>query len=678
MGIINNIRRSIGLMQATLLIISSLIIGLAVSSVHMYFVLSKQRLIVLEQANEVLDLAEGGAATAAWTLDSDLAQEIAENIITRDSVLNVDIRAKLNNESDQVLAAITKPNDKSNILLNWVSETYFAENSSVVRQLTTTGDKHGKEVGMLSLELSLQYAAQRFIDTAISYLLISLVQAFLIGFILLKIIEWLVTTPLSKAAMSIASVEPEKLQPNSDLIAIPELHRDNELGQLLDHTNRVLNRLADSQIELRRMATKDALTGLPNRTLICEYLQYSIASAKRSSHLVGVIFLDLDRFKTVNDSLGHIMGDKLLKQVAQKLSECIREEDAIGRLGGDEFLIVMEAQKPDDIVNSVQRIIDALSIPTKIDGMELRATASLGISIYPNDGEDAGTLMQRADLAMYKAKGDETSPWRLFSEAMGAAVAKRLAIENSLAGVLERNEFQLYLQPKFSSDHLSIAGCEALLRWQHRGQWIPPSEFIPVAEDMGLICDIGDWVLEESCRFIQKWNKDSMPIAVNVSASQLSDENFVQRALATVEKYNIEPHLIEFEITETMLMSNLNRSSKRLALLRDRGFNISIDDFGTGYSSLSYLTKLPINALKIDRSFVSGPEASEVILNTVVALGRALDLKIIAEGVETKEQCSRLINDGCDLLQGYYLAKPMPVDQFEQQYLEAKKQSGII
>ena len=657
-------------MQVTLLIISSLIIGLTVSGIHLYFVLSEQRLIVQERAEELLDLAEVGATNAVWTLDSDLAQEVVENVINKAGLLKVEIRANLQVESHVPIASVEKPNIATSPLLDWVADTYFADISLVERELVEGETPRKSVIGTLALEFSRQYVAQQFLNTAISYLVTSLIQAFLIGLVLLKIAEWLLTTPLRRAAGDIAAVNPGRIEAEPKLIEIPELHRYNELGGLLEYTNRFLCRLAESQSELRRLATRDSLTDLPNRTLICEYLQTAIAAAERESCLVGVIFLDLDRFKNINDSLGHTVGDKLLKQVASKLALCVRREDAVGRLGGDEFLVVIKTAKLDDIINLTQRIADELSTTNKVDGFELRATASLGIAVYPDDGGDVGTLMQRADLAMYKAKGDENTPWRLFSESMGAVVEKRLAIESSLAGVLERGGFELYFQPKFFTQDKSIAGSEALLRWQHEGQWIRPTEFIPVAEDMGMICEIGDWVLEESCRFIAKWGENALPVSVNVSASQLSDEGFVRRALATVEKYGVDPHLIEFEITESMLMENLHRSRKRLTLLRDRGFNVSVDDFGTGYSSLSYLTKLPINALKIDRSFVSGPENSEVVLNTVIALGRALDLKVIAEGVETREQCDMLTQNGCDYIQGYYLARPMPIDQLESQYFE--------
>ncbi|MFT5658879.1 MAG: diguanylate cyclase (GGDEF)-like protein [Gammaproteobacteria bacterium] len=659
-------------MQATLLLVSSVIIGLGLNAVHIYFVHADQQQYFQQQAREVLNLAEGGAINAAWTLDLKLADKVVRSVISKEGVKSAEIRVRLNSNIDDRFSFISVPSAEAGAFLNWVAKTFFSDISAAKRSLTIEQEGKQVQVGTLVVEFSRQYFAQNALDTIISSLALTLIEAFLFGLALLKIAEWLVTTPLRRAARTIAEIEPHQMEEGKVAIPVPELHRANELGQLLDYTNQFISRLAQSQNELRHLATRDSLTGLHNRSLICEYLETCITAAKRSSSLVGVVFLDLNRFKIINDSLGHDIGDKLLQSVAKSLSESIRASDAVGRLGGDEFLIVMEAEKISDVVTSVQRLVEVLSHPHRVDGLELRATASLGIATYPDDGSDAGVLMQRADLAMYKAKGDDIVPWRFFSEAMGVAVNKRLLLENALVGALERDEFELYLQPKFFAHDVSISGCEALLRWQFEGQWISPDDFIKIAEDMGLICDIGDWVLREACRMIKCWGDTAVPVSVNVSAGQLGDEGFVTRSIGIVEDRGINPEMIIFEITETMLMQDIRLSRKRLSMLRDRGFGISIDDFGTGYSSLAYLSQLPINELKIDRSFVSGPEYSKVILETIIALGRALDLSVVAEGVETKKQCDTLSTSGCDLLQGYYLARPMPLGEFETQFLKPR------
>ena len=668
-NIFRPISHSIGLMQTTLLLLSSIIIGFGVNLVNVYLVHDEQRQFIHQQAEEVLNLAEGSATNAAWTLDVKLADKVVRSVISKKGVLSAEIRVNLQPKIDNTFSLVSVPSAIDGVLLNWTADTFFSDIGAAKRVLAIEQEGQQLQVGTLIVEFSNQYFSQKMLDTIMSTLILSLVEALLIGIALLKIADWLVTKPLHKVAKTIAEIEPKQMHGDAIVIPIPELHRRNELGQLLDYTNQFIRRLADSQNELRHLATRDALTGLPNRSLICEHLEACITTAKRASSLVGVVFLDLDRFKIINDSLGHDIGDKLLQSVANSLSDSIRAKDSVGRLGGDEFLIVMEADKVDDIVTSIQRLVDVLSHPHPIEGLELRSTASLGIAVYPEDGVDVGVLMQRADLAMYKAKGDDIVPWRFFSEEMGAAVDKRLLLENALGGALERNEFELYLQPKFNAQDVSLSGCEALLRWQLDGRWISPEEFIKVAEDMGLICDIGDWVLKETCRMISRWKECAVPVSVNVSVGQLGDEGFVKRSVKIVEEYNVDPEMIIFEITESMLMQDIKISRKRLSLLRDRGFSISIDDFGTGYSSLSYLSQLPINELKIDRSFVSGTEYSHVILDTIIALGRALDLNIVAEGVETRQQCDTLASSGCDLLQGFFLARPMPQDEFENEFL---------
>lgn len=673
-NIFPSIGHSIGLMQTTVLLISSVVIGLGVNIVNLYQVHAYKQQIIQQQAEEVLNLAEGSATNAAWTLDVKLADKVVRSVITKKGVRSAEIRVNLQPKIDNTFAQVSTPEKQPSVILNWTTNTLFSDVNEAKRVLTIEQEGQKLQVGTLVVNFSNQYFAQKMIDTIMATLILSLIEVLLIAIALLKIAEWLVTTPLQKAAKAIAEIEPKQVHGDAIVIPIPELHRRNELGQLLDYTNQFIRRLADSQNELRHLATRDSLTGLPNRSLICEHLEASITTAKRTSNLVGVVFLDLNRFKIINDSLGHDIGDKLLQSVARLLADSIRARDSVGRLGGDEFLIVMEAAKVDDIVTSIQRLVEVLTHPHLIDGLELRSTASLGIAVYPDDGAGVGLLMQRADLAMYKAKGDDILPWRFFSEEMGAAVDKRLLLENALVGALERNEFELYLQPKFQAQDVSLSGCEALLRWQLDGSWISPDEFIKVAEDMGLICAIGDWVLKETCRMITSWKDCAVPVSVNVSAGQLGDEGFVKRSINIIEESNVDSEMIVFEITESMLMQDIKLSQKRLSLLRDRGFSISIDDFGTGYSSLSYLSQLPINELKIDRSFVSGPKYSHVILDTIIALGRALDLNVVAEGVETRQQCDTLSSSGCDLLQGFYLARPMPQDEFENKFLN--KQSN--
>ena len=656
-------------MQAMLVLISSVVISIGFSAFEMRSIMLDQRQLTLTQAEELLMLAEGGASRAAWTLDPVLAQEVVSGILSRSGVVAAEIRANLRGDNQQVLARLVQPYSYSGLVVEWVAKRYFSDTARSSRELKILNQSKAVQIGTLFVEYAPQQIAHQFVNLAYLTLTTGLIESLLIALVLLGIAEWLLTIPLRRAAIAIANIQPDKLDDDTSQITVPELHTHNELGQLLIHTNHLLTRLHTSQGELRRLATKDSLTGLANRSLIQYQLEKMLASAKRSGEKVGVIFLDLDRFKTVNDSLGHDIGDKLLKRVAQILLDEVRQQDAVGRLGGDEFLVAIPSKELNNIIAIAERISFALSVTTVINTHELRTRASLGIAIFPEDGKDADQLMRRADIAMYQAKSDSTNLWHLFSDDMRVSFEENMNLELALRGAIEQKELSLYLQPQISTQTNQLAACEALLRWQHKGKFISPEIFIEVAENSGLIFEIGDWVFSESCKILQQWGHNAIPIAVNVSGHQLMDKGFVSRILATVDEFGVSRGLIEFEITESTLMQDLDLCLTHLNQLRDEGFKISIDDFGTGYSSLSHLTRLPIDKLKIDRSFVSGSQRSPIVLSTIIALGKALDIPVVAEGVETEAQRQSLEDNGCDLLQGYLFGKPMPVDMFESEFL---------
>ena len=662
-------RQSIGLMLASLLLISSLIIGLCISLVELQSELTNHRNDFYEQSENVFKLSVGAATNAAWALDPRLAREVVEGIISTAGVISAEIQADLRYGDHQQLAYLEIPALKSDGFTRWIAQKYFLESSLISRQLSLEEQGQTMVVGVLTIEFDPQHLAAKYIGSTYYIVIYSLLESFLIGLVLWLVTRWLLTTPLRRSAMAVAQIGPEVVHGDSYSVPVPDIHDANELGQLLHHTNQLIERLTNSQVELRRLATRDPLTGMANRMLVKEQLVNMLAQAARTSRMVGVIFLDLDRFKTVNDSLGHDIGDSLLKAVANTLLQVIRQQDAVGRLGGDEFLFLVSANDLSDVIVLAERIIEALAKPYAIEGYEIRTNASLGIAMYPENGEDADTLMRSADLAMYRAKSDGANRWQLYSEDMREVLDEALALETALIGAIDRNELALHLQPQFHTANGKLAGCEALLRWKYKGNWIAPYEFIKIAENTGMILEIGDWVIGETCRILKRWADKAVSISVNVSGRQLGDPFFVSRLFAIVRKYNIEPGLIELEITETMLMENLDNCIARLTELRNAGFKISIDDFGTGYSSLAYLTRLPIDELKIDRSFVSGSQHSTVVLNTIIAMGRALGLLVVAEGVETEQQRTELVNSGCDLLQGYLLGKPMPVAEFEKKFL---------
>jgi diguanylate cyclase (GGDEF)-like protein/PAS domain S-box-containing protein len=426
--------------------------------------------------------------------------------------------------------------------------------------------------------------------------------------------------------------------------------------------------------QLEHQATHDALTGLANRNLLDDRLQQSIIYAERSQRIVAVFLLDLDRFKVINDSLGHSHGDTTLLAVAERLSRCIRPGDTLARLGGDEFVIVFaDVGELDEIGLLAQKILNTFTLPFKVDGRELQITTSIGASLYPRDGEDGEDLIRQADAAMYQAKKKGSGLFQLSSAEMNLSVHEALELEADLREAIEKGEFILYYQPKVKISTGCLDGCEALVRWQHPQKgMIAPDSFIPLAEETGLIIPLGSWVIREACRQFKAWEQEGLTpvrIAVNISARQFNQVDFIDRIKAILAEYAMDPHWLDLELTESMVMQDPNMVAKTLVQLKELGFELSLDDFGTGYSSLNYLRRFPIDCLKIDRSFILDvPEdkTAASVANSIIGIAHSLGITAIAEGVETWEQHQFLVNCGCDNIQGFLFSKPLPAEELAQ------------
>jgi diguanylate cyclase (GGDEF)-like protein/PAS domain S-box-containing protein len=424
-------------------------------------------------------------------------------------------------------------------------------------------------------------------------------------------------------------------------------------------------------LELTYSAQHDSLTGLPNRELLYDCIGFAMGLARRHGKKAGFLFLDLDGFKHINDSLGHAVGDKLLTSVAGRLVDCLRTSDRVSRQGGDEFIVLLsEMTHSEDAAILARRMLKAVGEIHSIGPQEVRVTASIGVSVYPDDGVDAETLIRHADTAMYQAKQNGRHGYQFFTPAMNQRAAHRQSIEESLRSALERNELALHYQPKIDLKTGVIAGVEALLRWTHpqRGL-VPPAEFIAIAEEGGLILPIGNWVLREACTQARAWLDLGLPlatIAVNVSAAELRQDGFLDGLTTILEDTGLEARFLELELTESVLMNHTPLTKSTLLTLRERGVQFAIDDFGTGYSSVSYLRRFPVDALKIDQSFVCrigvGWEENSIV-DAIIGMGRSLGMRVIAEGVETEEQLEFLRARGCDEAQGYYFSRSVPAQQ---------------
>jgi diguanylate cyclase (GGDEF)-like protein len=453
----------------------------------------------------------------------------------------------------------------------------------------------------------------------------------------------------------------------------------------------------NAELQIHDLAFYDRLTGLPNRHLFSKELDGVIDTTRTQQRQFAVLFLDLDRFKRINDTLGHSVGDELLKAVANRLQGCLRSVDHVvhvdhggwgnvrlARLGGDEFVIVLrDVGSEDDAATAALRIINSLARPFNCDGHQFVITPSIGIAIYPQDGGTNEELLMNADAAMYKAKAAGRNTYKSYSDTMKVRSLHRLDMEGELRRAIDNEHFQLYYQPKVDVTSWTIVGAEALLRWKHstRG-WISPADFIPIAEDTGLILPLGKWVLQSACRQLGKWQNSPMnhiDVSVNISSQQMYSDDLIAVVKSAVENASVNPTLLDLEITESLLMRDIDDTIDALNALKDFGIGVSIDDFGTGYSSLSYLKRFPIDALKIDRSFVQDlhRDADDAaICAAILAMAHKLDLKVVAEGVELEEQLDFLRRHDCQQIQGFLFSKPLPATEFEALVLAQSNRTG--
>jgi diguanylate cyclase (GGDEF)-like protein len=415
------------------------------------------------------------------------------------------------------------------------------------------------------------------------------------------------------------------------------------------------------------MAHHDALTGLPNRRLMQDRLNQAIMAARRKQRHVAVLFLDLDRFKVVNDTLGHDTGDFILKDVARRLVTCIREVDTVSREGGDEFVVILpDLERPENARVVADKILEELSRPVEIGGHEIHVTPSIGISHYPNDATDVHQLLKHADNAMYQAKDAGRNTVRFFTNDLNFLLSKRLEIESRLRKAIDNEEFFLRYQPQVDIATGRICGMEALVRWNdpQKGE-IYPKDFVFVAEELGLIVPIGEWVFRTACRQLKHWADEGLPavsISINISPRQFMSRRLVHTLLSIVRETGADPRRIELEITETMIMRNVEQSIETLAQLRAVGMQVAVDDFGVGYSSLGQLTRLPASSMKIDRSFIMNvPQdiSSGLITEAIIAMAKRLKLRVIAEGVETRQQLEFLRQNNCEAFQGFLFSRPV-------------------
>ena len=538
-----------------------------------------------------------------------------------------------------------------------------------------------EELGLLYLRANLKMIENTLLRY-IGFGFMGLGGAFVLAWILASRLQRVISQPIEQLAAAMKSVSKER---NYSQRVKMESH--DELGSLIDDFNEMLVQIEMRDQELRNkqnrldyLAHHDTLTNLPNRLLFQDRLRHAISKARRMQQIMALLFLDLDRFKNINDSLGHEVGDQVLQEVAKRLTNIVRESDTLARLGGDEFVIALEQNTESrELTIVAQKILETLSTAFHIDTHELYITASIGISLYPANGLTPETLMKTADVAMYRAKEKGRNNFQFFALEMNERAHQALFLENNLRKAIDNQELALYYQPQVEITTGKTTGMEALIRWHHptRGV-IPPDKFIPMAEETGLIIPIGKWVINTACQQTMQWQQAGFPpckVAVNISPRQFRQSDLVETVAQALDESGLAACWLELEITENVLVEDVAQTITIMESLNSLGVSLAIDDFGTGYSSLSYLHRFPLSKLKIDRSFVQsigGPAGNQAIVEAIIALACALDLEVIAEGIENQEQIAFLKERGCFYGQGFYFSRPLPVDACEQFLLQER------
>ncbi len=653
--------------QSARIAVTAFAVGLATGALQVREAFVTLRVEMRRLHADIHELTDPALSHAIALKDTRHAEDLISGIMHNPLVRRVAI---FHDDQRSFLSRENPPHDSSR-LTAWIAETLLSdvEGSQQIlfdTDMRDTGrDDTFMHTGWTEVNLDTGEFADRLVTQAGWAITTAVAQAAVLATLLGLVFHILLTRPLIRLGHEIAAIDPNHLENRE--ISIPDGHETDELGLVAMRFQETLSNLLDAQAWLRRLATHDPLTGLPNRAYLETAIGTEVAQAERAGTRGALMAFGIDNFKAVNDALGHSAGDALLIECAKRLRQCARESDILARFTGDDLALVAPApQTPEGLAHLAERLIASMRDPFNLADETVYARISLGIVMFPGDGKDAQTLLSAVDTAVYAAKKLGGDRWQFFSQSLMDTAVTRIRTESALHRAAKSNEFELHVQPIYSADGPRLLGGESLIRWRREDRLVSPGEFIGIAESCGVIGQIGDWAIEESCRRLVDWHGRFGPLrlSVNVSPRQISDDSFPKRVAMIIEHSGVDPSSLYFEFTETSLMSDMARAVRLCSKFRAMGIAIALDDFGVGYSSLSQLHMLPIDLLKIDRRFVAALPNDHAVVSMVLALAHNRSLKTVAEGVETQPQFDWLAAHGCDAIQGYLLGRPEPPDAF--------------
>ncbi len=661
-------RHSLSIKLLRLVLMWALLVGLILSFAQILYDLRKERSLIDSTATQILAMARDPATQAVYSLDREMALQVVEGLFEHQAVRF----ASIGHPDESPLAIRERPliDTRSRGLSDWL----FGVDQDYTIKLFGRAP-YNEYYGDLRITLDTAPYGQEFLQRSLIIMVSGTLRAMAMAFMLYLLYHILLTKPLSRIIEHIAEINPD--QPGKNLIPMLPGHERNELGiwinkanQLLDSIERNSSRRREAEANLLHMSQHDHLTGLPNRSMLQEQLNRILADAGRRQRGVAVLCCGLDDFKEVNEQFSYQSGDSLLVAVADRLRANSAQLGCLARLGGDQFALVQTGvSEPYEAAELAQTILDDLVRPFELGAHTVSLRATIGITLFPDDGDNAEKLLQKAEQTMMLAKARSRNRYQFYIASLDSEMRIRRELEKDLRGALQRNEFHLLYQPQICFESNQVIGVEALLRWQHpeRGL-VPPDLFIPLAEQNGSIIEIGDWVLDQSCRQLRQWHDSGfgqLRMAVNLSTVQLHHGELSKVVTNLMQRYQLPAQSLELEVTETGLMEDISAAAGHLNSLKKAGVLIAIDDFGTGYSSLSYLRGLPLDKIKIDKSFVQDVLVDvddATIVRAIIHLARSLNMQVIAEGVETREQEAYIIAQGCNEGQGYLYSRPLPAN----------------